>query len=75
MSGKGFRTGASHTAMWGSPATTTSRSAPADRADVFLMLDRNSARMRRDYETAAIMVAALRSTLSHLKARQSVAVI
>jgi hypothetical protein len=34
------------------------------------ILDRKSARMHRDFETAAIMVAALRSALAHLKAGQ-----
>jgi len=51
----------------------TSLGSWGDRAEPSLMLDRKSARMRRDYETAAIMVAALRSTLAHLKAHQSVA--
>lgn len=51
----------------------TSLGSLGDRAEPSLMLDRKSTRMRRDYETAAIMVAALRSTLAHLKAHQSVA--
>ncbi len=37
------------------------------------ILDRKSARMHRDFETAAIMVAALRSALAHLKAGQTLA--
>jgi len=35
------------------------------------ILDRKSARMHRDFETGAIMIAALRSALAHLKAGQS----
>lgn len=43
----------------------------AERPDT--ILDRKSARMHRDFETAAIMIAALRSALAHLKAGQSLA--
>lgn len=49
----------------------TALSSWSDREDPNNLIDRKSGRMRRDYETAAIMVSALRSALAHLKARQS----
>jgi len=51
----------------------TSLGSWGDRGEPELMLDRKSARMRRDYETAAIMVSALRGTLAHLKLHQTTA--
>jgi hypothetical protein len=44
-----------------------------EREDPEYLVARKSGRMRRDYETAAIMVAALRSALAHLKAGQTLA--
>ena len=43
----------------------------SDREVANHLIDLKSGRMRRDYETAAIMVAALRSALAHLKAGQN----
>lgn len=45
----------------------------SDRGDPGFVLGRKSARMRRDFETAAIMISALRSALAHLKAGQTLA--
>lgn len=51
----------------------TSPGSWSDRGDPKYLVDRKSGRIRRDYETAAIMVSALRSALAHLKAGQSLA--
>jgi hypothetical protein len=45
----------------------------AERADPMFLLNRKSGRMRRDFETVAMMTAALRSALAHLKAGQTLA--
>jgi hypothetical protein len=54
-----------------SPIFDTSLEPWAERGDS--ALDRKAARMRRDYEVAAVMTAALRSTIIHLKLHRSLA--
>lgn len=44
-----------------------------EMGDPEIALNRKSGRMRRDYETAALMTAALRSALAHLKVGQTLA--
>jgi hypothetical protein len=56
----------------GHPAIFATKPGPwGNNEDPHYLLDRKSGRMRRDFETAAIEVAALRSALAHLKAGQT----